>query len=677
MSQRVVIRKSLILEVKMKKTISALCLSVVVASTTSASANDVRELFVNESQVQNLSKAPATFSANAMSSSDAVADVVFFYQPSYFAKFGAYEAHKRIAEWVKLTNNSYKAHGLNFRLSIADIVPVMSVPDDTPYQNVSDSDGNIIINGANYLFSIASLNEGNPEFSLYQEKWKGDLVVYVRERRGVDTILGQAGIGGEFASLVDNGIDPSTYTTLAHEIGHALGMNHEEKKAFVGPDYARAWKCAGKYTIMYSSAPEDGTLHHYSTPDLSNGGVACGDEAVANNARIAAENFAATAQRRSGVESLGNVSFTSSTYSGDETNGVDITIERDGDLTQSATVKLFAENNTAEWGVDYTHAFVLAEFAEGESTATVNFPMIKDAEAEGVETLSLSMKFPYRLSVSDAAMATISIADSALVGSAGVFSISGTTELNEGDEGEYVVTRVGGLGEAVLTVSAVSDSAFEGTDFVALNKQLVFAEGEVEKAVSLVTIDNLMAEPIEHFSVEIDSPHDSAEYSTKSVAVSITDNDTSAVPNVGKFLLSTTTSIVPESAGTITLTIERRGGFDGEVTLRAFTTAGTAVAGTDFVAINKDITFADREVKKTFEIQIIDDAIDEKGSNNFEVHIEGDDVEFFTNKVTITIKDNDGDSSGGDKSDSSGGSTSFGFLLLLSLVALLRKSKAS
>lgn len=677
MSQRVVIRKSLILEVKMKKTISALCLSVVVASTTSASANDVRELFVNESQVQNLSKAPATFSANAMSSSDAVADVVFFYQPSYFAKFGAYEAHKRIAEWVNLTNKSYKAHGLNFSLSISDIVPVTSISDDVPYQDIYDNEGNIVIDGANYLFSLFALNEGNPEHDIYREKWKSDLVVYVREQRPEDTVLGLAGIGGELSSVIDDGRSPETYTTFAHEIGHNIGMNHEEAKAFVGPDYARAWSCGGKFTIMYSASSANSTLHHYSSPDKSNAGQACGDESIANNARILEENFVATTQRREGVTSLGEVSFTSSSYSGDEESGVKVVIQRDGDLTQSATVKLFAENNTAEWGVDYTHAFVLAEFAEGESTATVNFPMIKDAEAEGVETLSLSMKFPYRLSVSDAAMATISIADSALVGSAGVFSISGTTELNEGDEGEYVVTRVGGLGEAVLTVSAVSDSAFEGTDFVALNKQLVFAEGEVEKAVSLVTIDNLMAEPIEHFSVEIDSPHDSAEYSTKSVAVSITDNDTSAVPNVGKFLLSTTTSIVPESAGTITLTIERRGGFDGEVTLRAFTTAGTAVAGTDFVAINKDITFADREVKKTFEIEIIDDAIDEKGSNNFEVHIEGDDVEFFTNKVTITIKDNDGDSSGGDKSDSSGGSTSFGFLLLLSLVALLRKSKAS
>lgn len=671
----------------MRKAISALCLSVLATGVLAQSSSDIRELYINESSVEHLSKSvyknfsEPNLSPSSTQKSGLVADIVMFYQPSYFTKYGEYEAHKRIAEWVNLTNKSYKAHGLNFSLSISDIVPVTSISDDVPYQDIYDNEGNIVIDGANYLFSLFALNEGNPEHDIYREKWKSDLVVYVREQRPEDTVLGLAGIGGELSSVIDDGRSPETYTTFAHEIGHNIGMNHEEAQAFVGPDYARAWSCGGKFTIMYSASSVNSTLHHYSSPDKSNAGQACGDESIANNARILEENFVATTQRREGVTSLGEVSFTSSSYSGDEESGVKVVIQRDGDLTQSASVKLFAENITAEWGVDYTSAYVLAEFNEGESTTTVNFPVIKDAEAEGVETLSLSMKFPYRLSVSDAAMATISIADSALVGSAGVFSISGTTELNEGDNGEYVVTRVGGLGEAVLNVSAVSDSAFEGTDFVTLNKQLVFAEGEVEKAVSIVTIDNLMAEPIEHFSVEIDSPYASAEYSTKSVAVSITDNDTSAVPNIGKFLLSTATSVAPESAGTITLTIERRDGFDGEVTLRAFTTAGTAVAGTDFVAFNKDITFADREVTKTFEIEIIDDAIDEKGSNNFEVHIEGDGLEFFTNKVTITIKDNDGGTSGGtsggEKSDSSGGSTSFAFLLLLSLVALLRKSKAS
>lgn len=667
----------------MRKAISVLCLSVLAASVSAHTSNDVRGLYINESSVGNLSKsAPVRYSKSGSASlssaqrSDSVADVVVFYQPSYFAKYGEYEAHKRIAEWVKVTNDSYQSHGLDYRLSVSDVVAVESISDDVPYQDVVDENGTIITDGANYLFSLLTLNEGSPEYSIYQDKWKGDLVVYVREQRPEDAVLGLAGIGGEFSSVLDDGRTPETYTTFAHEIGHNIGMNHEEAKAFVGPEYARAWSCGGKFTIMYSASSASSTLHHYSSPDKSNAGQACGDESVADNARILKENFVATTQRREGVTSLGEVSFVSSAYSGDEENGVKVVIQRDGDLTQSASVKLFAENVTAEWGVDYTNAFVIAEFEEGSATSEVNFPIVNDGESEGVETLTLSMQFPYKLSVGDAAVATLHVANGAQNGGAGVFSISGTSEINEGDQSNYVVTRVGGVGEAVVNVKAVSGSALSGADFVELNEQLVFGENEVEKTVTFSTIDDLVSEPIEKLGVEISSPNDSAEYDVESIEVNIIDNDTSVEPNIGKFTLSVTASTVSESVGSVTFKISRNEGFDGQAVLRAYATSGTAISGTDFVAFDENITFNDGEVEKSFTIQILDDSIDESGSNSFDVKLEGDGLDISNGNVTITITDNDNSTTGGENESSSsgGGSTGFGFVLLLGLMTIFRNS---
>jgi len=674
----------------MKTLISTVCLSVMAASATAGTGADIRELHANESPVQYLPKMAtkstvqsySTASTTAVKSAD-VADVVVFYQPSYFAKYGAYEAHKRIEAWVNTANESYAAHGLNYRLSVSDVIPVESVSDDVPYQDVVDGDGNIVQDGADYLFSLAALNEGSPEYAAYQEKWKGDLVVYVREQRPEDSVLGLAGVGGEYASMVDNDIDPEQYTTFAHEVGHNIGMNHEEAKAYVGPEYARATTCGGNYTIMYSSSPAGKTLHHYSSPDLSSGGEACGNEATANNARVLEENFVATTQRRAGVEALGVVSFGETAFSGNEEDGVVITLQRDGDLSQAASVKLFAESGTAEWGVDFVDAYVTAEFEAGASSAEVTYPIVKDSESENTESFSVTMKYAYKLSVDSTDTATVNVANGAQTGTAGMFSLVGPSELNEGVSGEYVVSRVGGTGEAVVNVSAVAGSAVAGSDFVALNEQLVFAEGEVEKTVTLVTVDDQKAETTESLTIEIDSPSDTAEYDVKSVSVDIIDNDDSVDPETGTFALSSSATTVSESAGSVTLTVTRSEGTEGTAVVRVYTVAGSAVAGTDFTAIDEELTFADGETEKTLILQILDDSDDEYGDTSFDVVLEGAGVEVTTGSVTITLTDNDNSNTGGNNgsntggdtdSGKSGGSTGFGFMILLGLMAIFRNS---
>lgn len=661
-----------------KLLISAIGLSIITSHAFAGSrTSDIRDLHINESPVQFLPKVPNTnkhlnASHNISNSLDnpIIADVVIFYQPSYFAKYGAYEAHKRIDAWVATANASYAAHGFNYQLSVSDVIAVQSIDDDVPYQDVVDQDGNIVQDGADYLFSLAALNEGSPEYTSYQEKWGGDLVVYVREQRPEDTVLGLAGIGGEYSSVVDNDIAPEQYTTFAHEIGHNIGMNHEEAKAYVGPEYARATMCGGNYTIMYSASPDAKTLHHYSSPELSSGGEACGNEATANNARVLRENFLATAQRREGVASLGSVSFSTTSFSGSEAGGVELTLIRTGDVSEAASVKVFAESGTALYGSDFTDAYQVAEFVAGESETSITYPVVSDSESENLERFSVSLRYPYKLTISNG-NADVFLSDNNISGSAGVFSINGPIEVSEGESATYSITRVGGLAEAVVNVITTGSTAVEGTDFVLLNESLVFGQNETEKFVTFDTIDNGVAEQSKSVSISISSPSDSAEYDNQRVDVTILDND--GALDVGVFSLNKSLS-VSEASGNVSFKVQRFNG-DGIARLRVYSEDSTAISGIHFSPIDQYIDFAAGEMEKELSIDITNDSL-VQSDRDFFIKIEGEGLAIDNDTLIITINEDDL-SITPTKPDAGEGSSggSFGVLsiLLLSVIRIFKK----
>lgn len=647
----------------MKSILRVIALSFSVVTINSLA--DIRNNYFNESLVRNLP------SAVAVDVQKVDVDVVVFYQPSYVKKFGAYAAFDRIESLVKVANDSYASHGLNYSLSVSDILPVESVGDEVPYQDVKDDAGKVVKDGANYLFSLAALNSGNPEFDLYQRKWNADLVIYVRELREEDTIRGLAGIGGEFSSVLDDGLETNNNTILAHEVGHNIGLNHEDGEASTGPNYARAWLCGGMRTIMYSENNRDSSLLHYSTPLLSHLGEACGNE-QANNALVLKEKFLSTSLRRAGVVSLGAVSFVDSEFSGDEKSGVVVKLQRSGDLSEAASVKVFSSDGSAVWGSDYTDAFVVADFGVGVGTTSVLFPVVDDGVSEGSEGFSVELKYPYKLNLGSLTTANLLVADGAVDSDVGIFSVTGVTEVVEGDSTEILISRVGGVGEVVISVNTMSDSATASIDFVELNQGLVFAEGELEKIISVTTLDDALYEGTESFDISISSPNDSVGFGVSSLIVDVLDND--EVPkNVGVFSLKLDTDSVSESVGSVAVKVVRADGVSGSVKLRVYTEGMTAKAGVDFVAVDSEVVFLDGESEKTVVVNIIDDDINEVGESRFGVKLESDVDVVGESSVTIKLVDNDNSVVVEESGNSSGGGLGATIVLLSGLLLARRR----
>jgi parallel beta-helix repeat protein len=78
-------------------------------------------------------------------------------------------------------------------------------------------------------------------------------------------------------------------------------------------------------------------------------------------------------------------------------------------------------------------------------------------------------------------------------------------------------------------------------------------------------------------------------------------------PNPGILQLSSASFSAPENGGSAIITIVRKGGKTGSVSVDFATSDGTATAGSDYVASSGTLTFGDGETEKTFSIPLMND----------------------------------------------------------------------
>ena len=106
---------------------------------------------------------------------------------------------------------------------------------------------------------------------------------------------------------------------------------------------------------------------------------------------------------------------------------------------------------------------------------------------------------------------------------------------------------------------------------------------------------------------------------------------------------------VDEADGNATIDVTRINGSSGEVTVQFATSDGTAVAGTDYVAVSQVLSFADGETSQTVSIPILADNLDE-GNRTVNLTLSnptGDAVLGDPASALLTIEDDDEVAGGG------------------------------
>jgi hypothetical protein len=270
-------------------------------------------------------------------------------------------------------------------------------------------------------------------------------------------------------------------------------------------------------------------------------------------------------------------------------------------------------DGTATDGTDFTGASGTLTFGIGETTKTIAVAITDDGDAEGVETVMLTLSTPGPNTTTTLGARTttvLRIVDNELSVSFGVAGVSA----REGGTATVTV-ELTGLNTTPVTVgwAAGDDTATAGADYGTAGSAtppsgvLTFAPGGTPTGVrtrtfTIRTLQDRLIEGTETVDLTLSGPVGAQLGARPTATLDILDDDAG-----GAVQLAASLYPVAENAGTVLITVTRSGSTAGGATVSYATSAGTATAATDYTEATGTLTFGVGETAKTFAVAITDD----------------------------------------------------------------------
>jgi hypothetical protein len=305
-------------------------------------------------------------------------------------------------------------------------------------------------------------------------------------------------------------------------------------------------------------------------------------------------------------EPVPTVAFSTSAQSIDEDAGlIGLAVLVSAPSSHDITVHYAAADGTAVGGSDYVAVSDTLTIPAGELTGVVPVTIIDDGLPEDDEVFTVALSAPVGAALTSPDTATVTIVDDEVP----TVSLSTASLLVAENDGSVVV-------EAVLShihnqdvtvfVASSNGSAVAGLDYVAVQEQLTIPSGEISESVAVPITDDVIAEGPEDFSVSISNPVNAELGTQTSTIVTITDNE--PVPSIA---FSSSEARTAEVAGVIDLTVQISGVSSHDITVHYATADGTAVGGSDYVAVSDTLTIPAGELTGVLSVTIIDDGLPE------------------------------------------------------------------
>ena len=480
-------------------------------------------------------------------------------------------------------------------------------------------------------------------------------------------------------------------STFSHEFGHVFGAQHEvnEKEPVRAGDHNRAYACGRRIgqipnvdpvagdlktmrpTIMWSTAESD-QHRFFSDEDIVVDGFRCGVRGEANNIDYVRQHAPLVAQNYTMRAATSNVIFVQDRIiAGRQEGKATVTLRRSGDLSQPAYLSMTAKDGTAWENRDFTFGLNEVAFAAGESEKTIDVTLLP--RTSGHPNTTFNLVFHAAIGATYAGEVEITIVSDKAVQSGAVQFNAASTTVTEGATASVQINRVNGTdGDITFKVTPTAGTAVAGTDFTASAVVKTMKEGESSVTFDIPTTLRSGTQGDRTVNLSISEVTGGAQLGSIGQAV-VTIQD---AVQAGTLNLATTSLMVNEG-GVATLSINRSNGSDGQVSVRVQTIAGSAIAATDFVAIDQVVTIPAGQSTATVSVNVPNRA-GTQGERSFDVQLSNATGGATLGTVTttrITVQDvtaqppSGGDSGG---SGGSGGSMGLWSVFGLALLAIRR-----
>ncbi len=305
-------------------------------------------------------------------------------------------------------------------------------------------------------------------------------------------------------------------------------------------------------------------------------------------------------------------------------------------VTQSAesstdTVISYLVSGTATSGDDFTALSGSVTIPAGSTTATINVPVIDDAEAEGAETVIVTLDTissgDGEISIGASDQATLQISDDEIPS----VGITATTDGEEAGpvDGLFTVSQSIATSTDTIVTYSVVGTASSGVDFTALSGSVTIPMGATSATISVPVIDDDLIEGAETVTLEITGISGDAlleiDAASQLATIEIADDETG--------LISIVKSVDGDEdgplAGQFTIRQDGRALVD---TVILYLVTGSATAAADYVALSGTVTVTAGQTTATILVPINDDAIVE-GTES--VTVELDSIASGSNELAI------------------------------------------
>ena len=273
-------------------------------------------------------------------------------------------------------------------------------------------------------------------------------------------------------------------------------------------------------------------------------------------------------------------------------------------------------------------------FAPGDLTSTFTVATVEDRADESDETFTVTLSGLSNATLTGGA-ATGTIVDDDSTPTLRVADASGS----EGDDITFTVTLTAASGRPVtvgyVTYIGTSDTATRG-DLTPKSGSLSFAPGDTEKTFTVPTTEDALDEPDETFSVRLTRAANATLRSTTAQGTIVDDDDTPT--------LSVADASREEGGGiTFTATLSAASAQTVTATWTASVESGDTAASGDLTGtLTGALTFAPREVAKTFTVATAEDTVAEP-DETFTVTLSNlSNATLTGGTATGTIEDDDG-----------------------------------